>query len=103
MLPGLTAAQRALADYMSELSEEAYSAGWMLGLEYALWDAVFGQSDKYDRSPLGVVEVARLRELAGQSAGWIVFDVATEETWLPMVEWEQRFDEWVKRGRRNAG
>ena len=99
MLPGLTAAQRA----RSELSEEAYSAGWMLGLEYALWDAVFGQSDKYDRSPLGVVEVARLREFAGQSASWIVFDVATEETWLPMVEWEQRFDEWGKRGRRNAG
>ena len=26
--------------YMSELSEEAYRAGWMDGLEFALWMAV---------------------------------------------------------------
>ena len=101
MPPGLTAAQRRLVDYMSELSEEAYSAGWMLGLEYALWDAVLGQSDKYGRLSIGAGEVARLRELAGQCAGWIVFD--DEETWLPMVEWERRFDEWVRRDRPNAG
>ena len=29
-----------LRDYMSELSERAYCAGWMEGIEYALWNAV---------------------------------------------------------------
>jgi hypothetical protein len=39
-------AQRQLADYMSDLSEEAYSAGWMNGLEYALWDALTGRLEE---------------------------------------------------------
>jgi hypothetical protein len=42
MLSDLTPDQRALARYMSDLSEEAYCAGWMSGLEYALWDGLIG-------------------------------------------------------------
>jgi hypothetical protein len=29
-----------LAQYMSDLSEDAWHAGWMDGIEFALWDAV---------------------------------------------------------------
>jgi hypothetical protein len=36
VLLDLSPQARALADYMSELSEEAYSAGWMMGLEFEL-------------------------------------------------------------------
>jgi hypothetical protein len=43
MLADLSPDQRRLADYMSELSESAYCAGWMEGLEFALWEAVQGQ------------------------------------------------------------
>jgi hypothetical protein len=42
MLRDLTPAQLELAEYMSDLSEEAYCAGWMRDLEYALWDAAYG-------------------------------------------------------------
>lgn len=66
MLSELTPSQRALAEYMSDLSEDAYCAGWMLG-------------------------------------GWIVFDDTTQETWLPMGEWERRFAEWEKRARPDDG
>ena len=38
MLRDLTPPQRQLADFMSDLSENAYCAGWMSGLEYALWE-----------------------------------------------------------------
>ena len=31
---------QALADYMSELSEDAFSARWMDGLEFELWSAL---------------------------------------------------------------
>lgn len=88
---------------MSELSENAYCAAWMMGLEYALWDAVRGGSDKYGRLRLDEAEVSRLHELSRQCAGWIVFDDARGETWLPLVEWERRFHEWDKRGRPSAG
>jgi len=30
----------ALRDFMATLSEEAWAAGWMQGLEFARWDAV---------------------------------------------------------------
>jgi hypothetical protein len=40
MLRDLTPAQCELAKYMSDLSEEAYCAGWMQGLEYALWQVL---------------------------------------------------------------
>ena len=40
MFGELTDSEKALAEYMSELSEEAFFAGWMEGLEYALWKAV---------------------------------------------------------------
>lgn len=36
MLNDLSPQQRELENYMSELSEHAYSAGWMDGLEFAL-------------------------------------------------------------------
>ena len=36
----LTIPQRELAEYMMELSEEAYCAEWMQNLEHILWSAV---------------------------------------------------------------
>ena len=38
-----------LMRYMSELSERAYCAGWMEGLEYTLWKAVLEGRLKYGR------------------------------------------------------
>ena len=76
---------------MSDLSEEAYYAGWMDGLEYALWEAVLGVRREYGRLALTETHRARLRELSNSCGGWIVFDEATEETWLPLEEWEKRF------------
>ena len=36
MINDLTAPQRELHDFMSSMSEQAWSAGWMYGLEYDL-------------------------------------------------------------------
>lgn len=91
MLEGLTKDQRLLAEFMSDLSEQAYGAGWMNGLERALWEAVVGGSRNYGRLVLIDAHVARLRELSERCGGWIVFDAASEETWLSLPEWERRF------------
>ena len=39
--------QAELAKYMSELSEEAYAAGWMSHLEYNLWQVMKGEISDY--------------------------------------------------------
>lgn len=46
----LTAARRAPRDFMPSMSEQAWSAGWMRGLEYELWKAVQSAPDKIGRS-----------------------------------------------------
>ncbi len=91
MLRDLTTDQRRLADFMSDLSEQAYCAGWMDGLEYALWEALVGTRREYGRLDLSDTQRMRLRELSEACGGWIVFDDDNEETWLPRVEWEERF------------
>jgi hypothetical protein len=91
MLRDLPTDQRLLADFMSELSEEAYYAGWMIDLEYALWEAVIGVRRDYGRLELSEAHCTRLRELSDNCGGWIVFDHDTEETWMPLAKWEERF------------
>ena len=48
MLNDLNEPQRILAEYMSDLSEETYAAGWMKGLEFDLWEALEGKSKSMD-------------------------------------------------------
>ena len=97
MLDDLTPPQRQLADFMSAVSEEAYGAGWMVELEYVLWDALTGGALAYGGLDLGHDQRAELRRLSEACAGWVVFDEPAGETWLPRVEWERRFAGWKQR------
>jgi hypothetical protein len=90
MLSELTPAQRALADYMSELSEQAFHAGWMQDLEHALWRAVLEGPFRYGHLELAAVHVERLRELREACEGWIRFDETKEESFVPSAEWKNR-------------
>jgi hypothetical protein len=85
---------RALADFMSELSEEAYSAGWMGGLEFELWKALIGGPRVYGRLQITDEQIARLKQLSEAAKGWIVFDDTEEETLISLDEWKQRFEKW---------
>ena len=95
MLKDLTRDQTQLAQYMSDLSEEAYFAGWMLGLEYALWQVVVGQRGDYGHLTFTPEHAGKLQRLSAACGGWIVFDGENEETWVPRPEWEQRFAAWL--------
>jgi hypothetical protein len=91
MLKDLTPAQAELAKYMSDVSEEAYCAVWMEGLEYALWEVVTGQRVEYGRLVLTEEHRMQLRRLSEACGGWVIFDDETEETWLSMAAWKRRF------------
>ena len=94
MLEQLDPDARALADFMSELSEKAYYAVWMLGLEYELWAALVGGPRNCGRLDINEEHIARLRQLSQAAKGWVVFDDTEGETLVPLNEWKLRFEKW---------
>ncbi len=89
-----------LMNYMSDLSEEAYCAGWMLNLEYDLWQAVVEGQRGYGQMIIDENHIAKLKELSNRCGGWIYFgettDDATEETFVPMQQWLQMYEQRAK-------
>jgi hypothetical protein len=80
-------AEKRLTDYMSDLSEQASNATWMLGLEYVLWSAIVDGPRKYGRLDITDDHTARLKELSDACGGWIIFDDEKGETFVPADEW----------------
>ena len=103
MLEDLTTEQRALADFMSTLSEECYCAGWMTHLEYTLWEAVQGGPFPYGQSVISESNVGLLRDLSGRCGGWIYWDGTNEETFIGIKDWEQRYKEMTEMGSKYDG
>ena len=93
MLEDLTPEQRALAELMEELSEEAFCATWMSSLEVALWEMVLGRRRRFGRLEISAEQLDRLRALAAACGGWIVYDMQRGETFVLRAEWERRFSD----------
>ena len=91
----MNAASKTLTDYMSELSEEAYFASWMDGLEFALWRAVLEGPRQYGRLDITPEHIVRLRELSDSCGGWIYFDESTEQTFIPASNWDKMYSERI--------
>jgi len=89
MLNDLNKPQRVLADYMSDLSEEAYAAGWMAGLEFELWEALEGKIKVYGRLKINEEILRKLRRLSDEANGWIYFDDIEEEKYVSFDEWKE--------------
>lgn len=81
----LSPIQWALATAMSQVSEDEYCAGWLIGLEYILWEALLGKS-KLTLNPTVHNRLVYLSELCG---GWIIWEDG--ETYIPIKEWEELY------------
>jgi hypothetical protein len=57
-----------LIDYMSYLSESYWAAGWMMDLEYILWNNLNGKHNLLSRK-----ELRNLRELKDKANSWVSF------------------------------
>ena len=69
-------AARILAIVMSEISERAYAAGWMAGLEYDLWQIVAqGKPTWYGQTAIRQEDIAMLRWLYERADGWTEGDL----------------------------
>ena len=94
---------RTLAREMSEISERAFCAGWMDGLEYRLWEIVHGGPRKYGQILLTDDQVNSLRSLSNKLRGWVQFNDESEvEEFVESDRWKNLYEEWVHRrsGRR---
>jgi len=98
-------AQRELQETMSDISEDCYCAGWLIGLEYALWGAM---QDGNLRFGLGEIDVEKLRrcgQLAQELGGWIVWVDDHDLPGTRSQEWGNRFvpmAEWLEMYRQNC-
>jgi hypothetical protein len=97
--------EKQLADYMSDLSERSYCAGWMIDLEYVLWDAVVDAPRNYGFPAITNEHIDQLKELSDSCGGWIKFDDDKGESFIPMDEWLQIYGatrnllpDWVNDG-----
>lgn len=91
-----------LCDYMSELSEAAYFAGWMHDLEFELWDRIISGPSEYGRLSIWHEHIERLLQLANAANGWIICNDVKEQILVPFDEWQARFAPWKKRARLNT-
>ena len=73
---------------MSSLSEAAWYAGWMEGLEFELWRAIIDGPFRYGRLELTTTHIERLRVLSESCGGWILFDDDLEEAFVPADRWK---------------
>jgi hypothetical protein len=84
----LTDEQKELADLMSEHSQAAYRAGWMLGIERELWEAMHAPGFGGVPLNLTAADVQRLTALSACCGGWIVNDGVSPMRFVPLAEWE---------------
>lgn len=78
---------RLLARLMSDISERCYSAGWMHGTEEVLWCAVQEGPLRWGHGDVTAQDIAMLKALSTAAGGWVVWDVTTRGTSVPMAEW----------------
>jgi hypothetical protein len=93
MLKDLNIFERELAHYMSQISEEAYSAGWFTNLEYILWNAVIGGKREFGRHFISDKDIENLTFISSKCNSWIIFDDKNDETAINLEEWKKMFSE----------
>jgi hypothetical protein len=92
-----------LAEYMSNISEKYFCAGWMGNLEYDLWGILkYGEkAAEYELYPLLISEALTLQELSRDADGWVIWDDEVGEKFIPLEEWEKLYREYEREKRRH--
>ncbi|MEO6395255.1 MAG: hypothetical protein ABIO40_05035 [Devosia sp.] len=102
----LTPDQQELHDFMSEISELCYCAGWMIGTEGRLWAFMSDADDdgKWGQRPIPQSARATLHRLSQRAGGWIVWMDGDLQAgtggpaFVPLVEWQDHYNSAIKAG-----
>ena len=93
-----TPEMRELYKTMSDISEDCYYAGWMHGLEFAIWGALRDGDRSYGIGEMDADHLEQCRLLSEKTGGWIVWYGDEDDASLPLDEWGPRFirmAEWL--------
>lgn len=89
-----------LVRLMSRISEQHYCAGWLVGLEYSLWDMLEGGDRDFGFGPVKAGSLLQLAALSERAQGWWRWsDEAVDEVFVPLAEWRELWAAWVAAGR----
>lgn len=91
-------ARTLLRETMSVISEQTYSAGWLIGIEFLLWDAMYRPGRLVSSDKFQLYDLDRLRKLSAACGGWFRWDydrpAAGEPHFEPIEEWLVHYREW---------
>jgi hypothetical protein len=97
MIHDLTPDERQLAEFMSEISEKCYGAGWEKNSEYVLWDAVISGPRNFGQDTITQADIDELIKISNKSNAWIVFDDEREEIAIPLNKWRIQFTDNISK------
>lgn len=76
-----------LMNLMSEISERCWNAGWLMHTEFVLWKAVQEGPIHWGHGTITAEDIARLKQLADLTDGWIVWDDTDGKVFISMEQW----------------
>lgn len=97
MISDLKEGEKLLMNYMSDISERCYTAGWMENVEYVLWDAVTTGPRNFGREQITEEDIQFLIQLSSKTNSWIIMDDEREEIAIDLEKWKRKFEMEVKR------
>lgn len=95
--------ERKLYDLMSEISEDCYCAGWMMGNEFTLWNALQTGDMNYGMGDIDRELLSQVAALSVKTGCWIVWrdnhtgpEYEHVDTWgpyaIPLKEWNEIYN-----------
>lgn len=78
-----------LAEFMSDLSEDCYCAGWLIGTEFVLWSLANSGGGPWGIGTVTAEDAARLLALAAEAGGWVMWKDGVGTMLVPMDEWKR--------------
>ena len=86
-----------LCEYMSEISEDYWCAGWLHGLEFSLWKMLRGGSRDFGTGDVKEEELSKLRQLSQRAGGWVIWDEQKDASmsgnrFVPLALWTVMYD-----------
>ncbi|MBH8566726.1 hypothetical protein I8748_32020 [Nostoc sp. CENA67] len=76
-----------LLDLMTEVSTDAWNAGWMNGTEFRLWEAALGKCGEWGHIQISQETGEKLKNLSDLCGGWWIYHRG--ERFLSLEEWEK--------------
>lgn len=81
-----------------KISESGYCAGWNIGIEFFLWQAVNGGSREFGVMTITDAEIAHLKTLSEQSGGWWYWsDSSAKALFVPLNEWQEIYQHFSEK------